>query len=85
MSGDAGRTLGPEFPNLAPEVVEGYRNAPVHLVAEIVGGELSLLPRPRPRSRLRPPHNPQRRLPTRPKHAPSLRQQRLPLRSPLRP
>ena len=49
MSGDAVRTLDPEFPHLAPDVVDGYRNAPAHLVAEIVGGELSLLPRPRRR------------------------------------
>ena len=49
MSGDAARTLDPEFPHLAPDVVEGYRNAPAHLVAEVVDGELSLLPRPRRR------------------------------------
>ena len=47
MSGDAARTIDPEFPGLAPDVVEGYRNAPAHLVAEIIYGELSLLPRPR--------------------------------------
>jgi Uma2 family endonuclease len=47
MSGDAARTIDPEFPRLAPDVVEGYRNAPAHLVAEIIDGELSLLPRPR--------------------------------------
>ncbi|MDP3217424.1 MAG: Uma2 family endonuclease [Deltaproteobacteria bacterium] len=47
MSGDAARTLEPEFPNLAPDVVAGYRNAPEHLVAEIIDGELSLMPRPR--------------------------------------
>ena len=49
MSGDAARTLDPEFPHLEPDVVAGYRNAPGHLVAEIVDGELSLLPRPRRR------------------------------------
>jgi len=49
MSGDAARTRDPEFPHLAPDVVDGYRNAPAHLVAEIVDGELSLLPRPRRR------------------------------------
>ena len=49
MSGDAARTLDPEFPRLAPDVIAGYRNAPGHLVAEIVDGELSLLPRPRTR------------------------------------
>ena len=49
MSGDAVRTIDPEFPGLTADVVEGYRNAPAHLVAEIIDGELSLLPRPRPR------------------------------------
>lgn len=49
MSGDAARAIDTEFPNLRPEVVEGYRNAPAHLVAEVIDGELSLLPRPRPR------------------------------------
>ena len=47
MSGDAARTIDPEFPNLDPAVVEGYRNAPETMVAEILDGELSLLPRPR--------------------------------------
>ncbi|TAK33218.1 MAG: Uma2 family endonuclease [Myxococcaceae bacterium] len=47
MSGDAARTIDPELPNLAPEVVEGYRNAPETMVAEIIDGELSLMPRPR--------------------------------------
>ena len=49
MSGDAARILDPEFPNLAPEVVAGYRNAPAHLVAEIINGALSLMPQPRRR------------------------------------
>ena len=49
MSGDAARTLDPRFPNLSPTVVEGYRNAPETMVAEILAGELSLLPRPRRR------------------------------------
>lgn len=49
MSGDAARALDPEFPNLDPAVVEGYRNAPAHMVAEILGGGLSLMPRPRRR------------------------------------
>ena len=49
MSGDAARTLDPRFPNLDPDVVAGYRNAPAHLVAEIIAGELSLMPRPRRR------------------------------------
>ena len=47
MSGDAARTIDPEFPNLAPDVVAGYRNAPETMVAEIIDGELSLMPRPR--------------------------------------
>lgn len=47
MSGDVARTIDPEFPNLAAEVVEGYRAAPAHVVAEIIAGELSLIPRPR--------------------------------------
>ena len=47
MSGDDGRPIDPEFPHLAADVVEGYRNAPAHLVAEIIDGELSVLPRPR--------------------------------------
>ena len=47
MSGDAARTIDPEFPNLAPEVIEGYRNAPETMVAEVINGVLSLMPRPR--------------------------------------
>jgi Uma2 family endonuclease len=46
MSGDAARTIDPELPNLAPDVVEGYRNAPETMVAEIIGGELLTMPRP---------------------------------------
>lgn len=52
MSGDAAGTIDPEFPNLDPAVVDGYRNAPETLVAEVLGGALSLLPRPRPRHAL---------------------------------
>lgn len=37
------------FPGVAPEVVDGYRNAPDNVVAEILDGELSLMARPRPR------------------------------------
>lgn len=33
---------------LRPEVIAGYRQAPEHMVAEIVNGELSLMSRPRP-------------------------------------
>lgn len=39
----------PELPNLRPDVVAGYRNAPPHLVAEVLDGELVTMPRPRPR------------------------------------
>jgi len=49
MSGDAARSLNPRFPNLDPAVVEGYLQAPAGVVAEIIAGELSLLPRPRRR------------------------------------
>lgn len=47
MSGDAAWAVDEEFPNLDPKVVEGYRNAPPHMVAEVLGGVLSLMPRPR--------------------------------------
>lgn len=49
MSGDAARSLHPRFPKLDPAVVQGYLDAPETVVAEIVDGELSLMPRPRPR------------------------------------
>lgn len=49
MSGDAARSLDARFPNLDPGVVRGYLEAPETMVAEIIDGELSLLPRPRPR------------------------------------
>jgi Uma2 family endonuclease len=49
MSGGAARLLDPRFPNLDPAVVRGYLDAPESLVAEIIDGELSLMPRPRPR------------------------------------
>lgn len=41
--------VDPAFPGVAPEVVEAYRNAPDNVVAEILDGELSLMPRPRAR------------------------------------
>jgi Uma2 family endonuclease len=41
--------VDPRFPGIAPEVVEAYRNAPAHMVAEVIDGSLSLMPRPRPR------------------------------------
>lgn len=43
------RPIDPAFPGVALEVVQAYRDAPDHLVAEILDGELSLMPRPRPR------------------------------------
>ncbi len=49
MSGGAARSLDLEFPKLPPDVVAAYRNAPAHVVAEILNGELSLMPRPQPR------------------------------------
>src|SRR5262245_37623159 len=41
--------VDPAFPGVAPEVVAAYRNAPDNLVAEVLDGQLSLMPRPRPR------------------------------------
>lgn len=49
MSGDAARSHAPRFPNLDPAVAQGYLEAPETVVAEIIDGELSLMPRPRPR------------------------------------
>jgi Uma2 family endonuclease len=34
---------------IRPEVWQAYLDAPEHMVAEIIGGELSVMPRPRPR------------------------------------
>lgn len=45
----AAPTVDPAFPGVAPDVVEAYRTAPEHMVAEILDGQLSLMPRPRPR------------------------------------
>ena len=41
--------IDPLFPGIAPEVVAAYREAPDNVVAEILDGALSLMPRPRPR------------------------------------
>lgn len=41
--------VDPRFPGLAPEVVQGYLTAPPTMVAEVLDGALSLMPRPRPR------------------------------------
>lgn len=49
MSGDAVRTLDREFPNLAPEVVAAWRDAPPTMIVEVVQGELFTMPRSRPR------------------------------------
>ena len=49
MAGDAARALDRRFPNLRAEVVDGYLGAPSTCVAEVIDGELSLMPRPRPR------------------------------------
>jgi Uma2 family endonuclease len=45
----AGQIVDPAFPGIEPEVLEAYRQAPSNVVAEILDGALSLLPRPRPR------------------------------------
>lgn len=39
----------PRFPGLSPDVVSGYLNAPRTMVAEVLDGVLSVMPRPRPR------------------------------------
>jgi Uma2 family endonuclease len=41
--------LDPDFPGVDQAVVKAYRDAPAHVVAEILDGELSLMPRPHPR------------------------------------
>jgi Uma2 family endonuclease len=47
MAGDPAVALHPLFPNLPCDVAEGYLHAPDTMVAEVVNGELSLMPRPR--------------------------------------
>ncbi len=49
MAGDPALTRDPRFPNLRPDVVQGYLDAPETMVAEVIDGELSVMPRPRPR------------------------------------
>jgi len=39
----------PRFPGLHPDVIAGYLEAPDTMVAEVIDGELSLMPRPKPR------------------------------------
>lgn len=48
MASDPARAIDAEFPNLPPEVVDGYRNPPPGMVAEVIGGILHTMPRPRP-------------------------------------
>ncbi len=54
MASDSEQTLDPEYPNLPAEVVDAWRNAPENVVAEIIDGELSTMPRPSPRHASRP-------------------------------
>jgi Uma2 family endonuclease len=49
MTAAPAHPIDPAFPGIAPEVLEAYRNAPANVVAEVLDGELSLMPRPRPR------------------------------------
>lgn len=45
----AARPIDPAFPGIDPEVLEAYRNAPDNMVAEILDGTLTLMPRPQSR------------------------------------
>ncbi|HEU4409139.1 MAG TPA: Uma2 family endonuclease [Polyangiaceae bacterium] len=49
MATDPSYVAHASFPGLRPEVVAGYLDAPEHMVAEVVDGELFVTPRPRPR------------------------------------
>lgn len=49
VADDAMIKSDPRFPNLPREIVRAFLDAPAMRVAEIVNGELSLQPRPRPR------------------------------------
>ncbi len=42
-------SIDPRFPGLSAEVVVGYLGAPEHTVAEVIDGNLYVMPRPRPR------------------------------------
>ena len=44
---DAAAAIDPRFPGLRREVVEGYLQAPAHMVAEVLDGELFVMSRPR--------------------------------------
>ncbi|MFO0649267.1 MAG: Uma2 family endonuclease [Polyangiales bacterium] len=48
MAGDPASRTSP-YPGISHEVFEAYAQAPSHMVAEVIDGELSLMPRPRPR------------------------------------
>lgn len=48
MAGAPSTPVGPRFPKLRPEVVRGYLDAPDAMVAEVIDGAPSLMPRPRP-------------------------------------
>jgi Uma2 family endonuclease len=49
MTTSPSRPPDARFPNLRPEVVRGYLEAPEHMVAEVLDGELYVMSRPRPR------------------------------------
>ena len=49
MPSDAAKVRDPEYPNIRVEVIEAYRNPPPGFDAEIVDGELFMMPRPAPR------------------------------------
>lgn len=40
--------IDPDFPGIEKDVLEAYRQAPDNMVAEVLDGKLSLMPRPRP-------------------------------------
>lgn len=46
MAANPANAMDAEFPNLRADVVAGYRNAPEHMTAEIIDGELFTMPRP---------------------------------------
>src|SRR5262245_3599326 len=48
MAGAPARARDPRFPNLDPDVVDGYLDAPEHIDAEVIDGKLLLMPHARP-------------------------------------
>ena len=48
MPSDPAYALDPEFPNLPPDVVEAYRNAPTNVIAEVINGVFYATANPRP-------------------------------------